>query len=110
MITQKAESILSNIFKNNRLAMQDALGISKAKLSIILKGEQTFTIEAIKQLMVKYKIDPTWLWDEDPLSEITYMSEQRNEPKYYEAVEKINQLQEELIKYQKKDIESLKRS
>lgn len=109
MVTQKAEKILYNIFKNNRLAMQDALSISKAKLSIILKGEQTFTIEAIKQLLLTYKIDPVWLWDEDPLSEIRYMTEQKTEPKYFEAVEKINKLQEELIKYQKKDIESLKK-
>jgi len=108
MIQQKAEVILDKVFNYRRLAMIEALGVKKSKLSYILQGKQQFTIEAIKILLTQYKIDPTWLWDDDPTSEIRFQGEPVREEKYYQAVEKINTLQEELLKYQKKDIDSLK--
>ncbi|MDP1814469.1 MAG: hypothetical protein Q8K92_08470 [Leadbetterella sp.] len=108
MIQEKAEIILDKVFNYKRLAMMEALGVKKSKLSYILQGQQQFTIEAIKILLTDYKIDPTWLWDDDPASEIRFQGEPIKEDKYYQAVEKINVLQEELLKYQKKDIDSLK--
>lgn len=108
MIHQKAEIILAKVFNYRKLTMQEVLGIGKTKLGYILQGKQQFTIEAIRILLTEYKIDPTWLWDDDPTSEIRFQGEPLKEEKYYKAVEKINVLQEELLKYQKKDIDSLK--
>lgn len=109
MIPKKIRIIASEVFKN-QADMAKKLEVGGSRISEAINGKTKYLNgEVIEKLIMIYKIDPVWLFtdDDEPLR---YRNDenQKPEPKYYEAVEKINTLQEELIKYQKKDIENLK--
>jgi transcriptional regulator with XRE-family HTH domain len=109
MIPKKIRIIATEVFKN-QADMAKKLEVGNSRISEAINGKTKYLNgEVIEKLIMTYNIDPVWLFsdDDEPLR-FRNTEQAKPEPKYYQAVERINVLQEELLKYQKKDIDSLK--
>lgn len=88
--------------------MGDAVGVSDVKIGLICRNQQTFAVQSIEVLLIDYKIDPDWFFRGEAGSEVVFAGQTALEKKYYTVVEKVNTLQDELVHYQKREINELK--
>lgn len=110
MTGEKCELIKNRLFKGNNKIMGDAVGVSDVKIGMICRNQQTFAVQSIEILLMDYKIDPYWFFKGEAGTEVVFAHETAIEKKYYSAVEKLSELQEELVSYQKKEIAELKQT
>jgi transcriptional regulator with XRE-family HTH domain len=111
MVQKKTQRILEELFKN-QTDMAEKLDTAAARISDYLSGKtKSFSGKVIQKLIMDYNIDPDWLFSEtDEPIRFRNKIQDKEPKKYLEIIERLNTMQEELIIYQKKDIESLKKT
>lgn len=90
---------------HNQIDMSDKLNMTTSKTAMVVNGQQRLTIEAIDILINDFNIDPMWLFrgeDSEPIKFSTSKTEDKKN--YYEVVEKLSLVQEELLEYKNKEI------
>lgn len=102
MTESKMKLIAYQLFHNQR-DMAKKLKMANSKTAMVVNGKQKPTIEAIDILLNDYNIDPEWLFRGEDDTPIKYRNEQKAPKQYYDVIEKLSMVQEELLDYKRRE-------